>query len=551
VARLRGAVLPAGLAVAAMAVVLAAGCGLARPRSARPAQVPPGAPVAVTAATAAPRVGGRLRLPGSDPSTLDPALVRDVASAEYLYELYNGLVTLSSDLRVVPDLATGWQTDATGTVYTFTLRTDALFQDGRPVTAEDVVYSLTRACSPEAASPVAATYLGDIVGCLDYQAGRAAGVAGLAAPDPGTVAVRIDAPKRYFLAKLTYPTAFVVDRKQVAAGGDWTRHPNGTGPFRLASYEPERRLVLGRNERFYGGAPFLDAVEFDLSASDVLARYENGELDAVPVGGADLARVSDPLNPLARELLRGPGSLDVSYIGFNTRVAPFDDVHVRRAFNFALDKTRLARVVLQGAVEAADWILPPGLPGHSADVSPFRFDPAEARRELAASRYGSGGNLPPVTLNSPGEGGTNPALAAVADYLGETLGARVALEETPWDTFQRELEAGRYGLVALGWSADYPDPQDFLDVLFHSASPLNHTGYANPEVDRLLEAARTEPDEAARLALYRQAERKVLGDAPWLPLYHGVEHWLVAPNVRGFSIPPIVLPRLARVWLAE
>jgi ABC-type transport system substrate-binding protein len=536
--------------VLAVAVVVTAACGVARPRTAEPR---PGATAipAASAAAGAPRSGGRLRLPGGEPQTLDPALVRDVASAEYLYEVYNGLVTLSDDLRVVPDLAAGWVSDPAGTAYTFTLRTGVVFHDGRPVTADDVVYSLTRACSPELASPVAATYLGDIVGCLDHQAGRAAGVAGLAAPDPATVVLRIDAPKQYFLAKLTYPTAFVVDRRQAEADGDWATRPNGTGPFRLDSYEPERRLVLARNDRFYRGPPYLNAVEFDLTPTDVLARYENGELDAVPVGATDLARVTDPLNPLSRELVRGQGSLDVSYIALNAAVPPFDDVHVRRALNFALDKARLARVVLQGAVAPADWILPPRLPGHNPGVSPYRFDPAEARRELAASRYGAAERLPPVTLHSPGAGGANPALAAVADYLGETLGVNVTLAETPWDTFQRELEAGRYGMFALGWSADYPDPQDFLDVLFHSASPLNHTGYTNPTVDRLVEAARIEPDQSARLALYGQAERQILDDAPWLPLYQGVEHWLVAPPVRGFTVPPIVLPRLARVWLAE
>jgi ABC-type transport system substrate-binding protein len=496
-------------------------------------------------------MGGRLRLPGGDPQTLDPALVRDVASAEYLYELYNGLVTLSDDLQVVPDLAAGWSVDPTGTVYTFTLRSDVRFQDGRPVVADDVVFSLTRACSPALASPVAATYLGDIVGCLDHQAGRAPGVAGLSAPNPGTVVLRTDAPKQYFLAKLTYPTAFVLDRRQVEAGGDWTARPNGTGPFRLTAYEPERRLELSRNEGFHGDGPYLDAVVFDLTASDGLARYENGELDAVPVGAADLARVTDPLNALSRELARGPGSLDVSYIALNTRLAPFDDVHVRRALNFALDRERLARVVLQGAVEPADWILPPGLPGHNPGVSPYRFDPAAARKELAASRYGGPERLPPLTLHSPGEGGANPVLAAVADYLAESLGLDVTVAQTPWDTFQRELEAGRYGMFALGWSADYPDPQDFLEVLFHSTSPLNHTGYANPDVDRLLAAARSEADVARRLDLYRQAERQVLADAPWLPLYHGVDHWLVAPTLRGFTVPPIVLPRLARLWWSE
>lgn len=496
----------------------------------------------------APRAGGSLRLPGADPTTLDPALVRDVTSAQYLYEIYSGLLTLAHDLAVVPDLADAWAVAPSGTVYTFTLRTDAVFHDGRPLTSQDVAYSLTRACSPELASPVAATYLGDIVGCVAHQSGRAAAVAGIATPDPHTVVLTIDAPKAYFPAKLTYPTAFVLDRAAVEAE-ELAARPNGSGPFRLAEYRPEEALVLRRNERYYGGAPYLDTVEFDLRPVDAMSRYENGELDATPVGLADLARASDPLNPLSQELLVGPGSLDVTYLAFDTRVAPFDDPHVRRALNLALDKERLAEVVLRGGVTPAWGILPPAMPGYSPAVSPFRFDPVAARAELAASRYGSAEKLPRLTLFSSGEGGVDATLLAVADFLGEELGVEIELEQAPYPTFQRELEEGRYGLYALGWSADYPDPQDFLDLLFHSSSPLNSSGYENAAVDALLEEARVQADPDRRLALYHRAERQILADGAWLPLFHTVDRWLVAPEVQGFTVPPIVLPRLAGVWL--
>jgi ABC-type oligopeptide transport system substrate-binding subunit len=370
------------------------------------------------------------------------------------------------------------------------------------------------------------------------------------APDDQHVVLTIDAPKAYFLAKLTYPTAFVVDRQQVAAGGDaWQSQPNGTGPFRLAEYIPEEQLVLARHAGYYRQPAYLDEVEFDLRPADAMSRYENRELDATPVGVSDLERVSDPLNPLSYELLRGPASLDVQYIAFNNRVPPFDDPHVRRALNLALDKERLARVVLQGGVVPAEGILPPGLPGTVIGSGPLHFDEAAARRELAASRYGGPEQLPPLTLYGSGEGGANPMLSAVADYLHQTLGVSVTVEQAPYDTFQEELQEGRYGMYALGWAADYPDPQDFLDLLFHSQSLLNQTGYANPAVDRLLEEARVETDAAKRLALYSQAHQLILADAPWVPLYHGSDRWLVAPEVQGFSVPPIVLPRLARVWL--
>lgn len=512
----------------------------ARPGDVPGAAAPPGG---------GPTAGGELTLPGGTPSTLDPALVRDVASAGYIYEIYSGLVTLSPALEVVPDLAERWAIDPGGTTYTFTLRAGAVFHDGTPVVAQHVTHAIERACDPATASPVAETYLGDIVGCADKLAGRAPSVAGAGAPDPRTVVLVIDAPKAYFLSKLTYPTSFVVDPRQVAADEAWTRRPNATGPFRLAEYAPDERLVLARHAAYYGAAARLERVVFDLRPVSAITLYENGEIDAAPVGPADLARVRDPLNPLSSEVVEGPGDLGLSYVAFNVRVAPFDDVHVRRALNFALDKRRLADVVLRGSVEPVDGILPPGVPGHRPDAGPYAFDPARARAEIAASRYGSAAALPPLTLYTSGEGGRDPVVEAVVDDLSEHLGVVIAVEQAPWETFQAEADAGAYPMYMLGWSADYPDPQDFLDVLFHSASPLNNTGYANPEVDALLETARVEQGEAERLARYAEAERLILDDAVWLPLFTGVETWLVAPHVHGFTLPPIVLPRMAAVWV--
>lgn len=510
----------------------------------------PGDAARPSGAAGTPRSGGSLVLPGGEPSTLDPALVRDVATAAYLYEIYSGLVTLSPELAVVPDMAERWEVSPDGTVYTFTLRADTVFHDGSPAGAGDVVYAIERACDPATGSDVAETYLGDIVGCSDKLAGRADRVVGLAAPDDRTVVITIDAPKAYFLSKLTYPTAFVVDRRQIEGDPDWTAHPNGTGPFRLAEHSPDASLVLDRHADYYGRKAYLDSVTYDLRPVSAMTLYENGELDATPVGLGDLDRARDPLNPLSSEIAEGSGELGISYLGFDTRQPPFDDPHVRRAFNFALDRERLAEVVLGGGVRPAGTILPPGMPGYRAANSPYTFDPERARAELAQSRYGGPDGLPPITLFTSGEGG-DPVAEAVADLLGEALEVEVRVEQAPWETFQDEVDAGRYPLFMLGWSADYADPQDFLDVLFHSRSPLNHSGYANPVLDALLEAARVEQDQARRLDLYAQAERMILEDGVWVPLYTGVDTWLVAPYVHGFSLPSIVVPRMGAVWVDQ
>jgi ABC-type transport system substrate-binding protein len=498
---------------------------------------------------AGPRQGGILTIPGGMPSTLDPAQVRDVVSAGYMYEIYSGLVTLSPSLEVVPDLAERWEIDAAGTEYRFHLRKDARFHDGALVTADAVAFGIERSCDPATGSLVAAVYLGDIVGCAEKLAGRASTVSGLRVPDANTLILTIDAPKAYFLAKLTYPTSFALDPLQVESDPDWAQRPNGSGPFKLSELTEDERIVLERNVAYYGQGPYLDRVIYDLRPVASVTLYENGELDATPVGLADIERARDPLNPLSLELQEGPGDLGLSYIAFDTARPPFDDPYLRRALNFALDKDRLAEVVMRGAAIPVWGILPPGMPGFRAENSPYRFDAERAREELARSRYAKASERPPLVLHISGLGDADILSQAVVDQLSEVLDLDVLIEQSDWEEFQKELEARVYPMYSLGWSADYADPQDFLDVLFHSSSSLNHSGYSNAQVDALLEDARVEPDPTTRLAIYAQAEGAILDDAPWLPLFTGRETWLVAPYVRGFTIPAIVLPRMAQVWI--
>ena len=494
-------------------------------------------------------IQGEIIVPGAMPSTLDPALVRDVVSAQYMYEIYSGLVTLSPDLEVVPDLAKSWTVDASGTRYTFKLREDAFFHDGASVSADAVAFGIERSCDPAVGSLVAEAYLGDILGCPEKLAGQATTVRGVEVPDEHTIIIEIDAPKSYFLSKLTYPTAFALDPLQVEGNPSWIEQPNGSGPFRLAKFAPDEEIVLEAHADYYGEGPYLERVVYDLRPIAALTRFENGEIDAAPVGAGDIQRIRDPLNPLSAFLVEGPGDLGLNYIGFNLSRPPFDDVHLRRAFNYAIDKARLGRVVMHDTVLPIYGILPPGMPGFDAGLSPYSYDPQKAREELAASRYGSADAVPPITLHMSGAGGVDGLTRAFVDEIDEVLGIQIEVEQSEWELFQHEISENAYPMFMLGWSADYADPQDFLDVLFHSESPLSSGGYANPELDRVLEAARIERNPETRFDLYHQAERMILDDAPWLPLYTGRETWLVAPDIEGFELPPIVLPRMARLRL--
>jgi ABC-type transport system substrate-binding protein len=489
----------------------------------------------VTVETARPArpTGGTLRLVGGDPITLDPALVEDSISASYVNKIFAGLVSLDAQLEVQPELAERWEVDATGTQYTFYLRPEARFQDGRAIRAEDVKFSLERACDPRTGSPVAALYLGDIVGAMERIAGVADEIRGVEVLDERTLRLTIDAPKAYFLAKLTYPSAAVVDSRNVR-DANWTEHPNGSGPYRL-SKRTDDEIVLSASTTYFRGTPGITQLSFNLSAGDPTTMYENDELDVAPVGIEDLERVLDPSNPLHAELVTVP-QLTVQYVAFHTRLEPFDDKNVRLAFVYATDREKLAEVMFKRSVVPAWGVMPPGLPGYNPDVPRLAYDPEKARQFLAQSRYGGPAGLPPIVF-AVSAGGSRVAEALAAMYA-DVLGVEVEIQQVEWGDFLRDINQGAYQMFFLGWSADYPDPQDFLDIHFHSASDGNSTGYSNPEVDALLEQARVEQDEERRFGLYRQAETIIVQDAPWIPLYHGVQYELVKPYVKGLVITP-------------
>lgn len=501
--------------------------------------------IVTSACNAAPSSEG-LTLYGSEPSTLDPALCTDATSASYIVEVFSGLVTLDNDLKVVEDIAESYDISSDGATYTFYLRDGVRFHNGKSVTAGDFKYSIERAADPETGSAVAEAYLGDIVGVKEKLNGEADEVAGVRVVDEKTLEITIDAPKAYFLSKLTHPTAFVVDEENVASGGNWWRHPNGTGPFKLWQWQEGQKIILERNEHFYGDKVNLERVTFRLIGSPMMM-YETGEIDITPVGTANIERVLDPTNPLNRELVIVP-ELSVWYVGFNTAIPPFDDQKVRQAFCHAIDKDRIVEILLKDTVASAYGILPPGMPGYNEELEGLGYDLTRAQQLIAESSYHDG--LPPIVLSVPGGCAAVSSLdIAIASMWQENLGAEVQIEALQWDTFLDDLREGRFQAFEVGWVADYPDAENFLDLLFHSESVENHTAYSNPDVDNLLEAARLESDFDARLAIYQEAEQIIVNDAPWLPLFFSRSYFLVQPHVKGFSPAPVVIAYLKDVWI--
>ena len=490
-----------------------------------------------------------LNLWHTGPLTLDPAIAADVPSYIYVVHIFSGLVRLDQKLNTVSDIAESWEPSPDGKTYTFHLRRGVKFHNGRDVKAADFKYSWERACNPATGSSTAATYLGDIVGAKDMLAGKTGEIPGVKVIDDYTLQITIDAPKAYFLDKLAYPTAFVVDRANVESGEDWWREPNGTGPFRLKEWKPGQRLILERSQIYYGEPAKLEQVMFRFLAVAPMALYEIGQIDVTPVSTSYIDQVSDETNPFHQELAVTP-ELSLYYIGFNTAQPPFDDVNVRRAFCLAVDKGRIAKVILRDMINEAEGILPPGMPGYNETLEGLDYDVEKAKELIALSKYGDVSNLPPITLTVEGYGNSIPSyLGAIIQEWQQNLGVEISVRQLEPEDFFYNLKQEKDEMFALGWVADYPDPHNFLDILFHTGSENNIFEYRNPSLDALLDQAAIEQNRTARLAMYQQAEQLVVDDAPCLPLFHGTNYILVKPYVKDYELNSLGVPDLSKVYL--
>ena len=478
-----------------------------------------------------------------EPLTLDPAMTVESWTVQYVAQVFGGLVALSPSLEVVPDLAERWEISGGGTTYTFYIRPNARFHDGRPVTAQDVKYSWERAALD--GSPHVPSYLGDIVGVTAVADKLTTDISGVQVVGEKTLRVTIDAPKAYFLSKLTHPVAYVVDKKNVQQGTDWYRQPNGTGPFRLKGWRPGMALALEANRDYHRGASQLPYVVFRFLGATASMMYRGDEVDVAIPSVTEVGDMKASGSPLVQELQQS-AQLSVYFVGFNTRRPPFDDARVRLAFLLATDRQRLLETAYKGLVVLAEGFLPPGMPGYDAQLAPLPYDPEQGRR-LLESVFGS--QRPTVVFTVPGTTAPPPEVESLVQMWRDNLGVNVQLNMVEPSSYFVYLESRSDNLFEYGWVADYPDPQNILDVLFHSDSFGNIGKYRNDQVDQLLEKARVEPDLQARLQLYRDAEEALRRNAAAIPLAFGKEYFLVNPRVKGFVLSPQGIMNLWQVTL--
>jgi ABC-type transport system substrate-binding protein len=496
--------------------------------------------------------GNVLRYPlTTEPTSLDPARVEDGTTIDLIQQVFEGLVMWNERNEIAPNLAEKWELSSDGKTYTFHLKKGIKFHNGREVTAEDFKYSLTRACDPKMKSQTVQSYLKDIVGAMDVNAGKATEISGIKVVDPYTLQITLDGIKPYWLGNMTYPCAYVVCKEEVAKGGGEINEnalasTTGTGPFKFAEVQRNNLVRLEAFAIYHGGRPKLDGILRPIvkDAGQRLNKYQVGELDIVEISPADLDRVqSDPT--LQGDLKSFPRAA-TWYLGLNQDAAdsPYTKREVRQAFAMAINKEEIIKVAMKGQADIANNIIPPGIKGRNESIKALPFDPAKARQLLAQAGYPDGNGFPPLTLSYRNDLPQVKSTAeVVAQQLKTNLGIQVQQRPMEWGQFLTEGKAKTIAFTHQRWAADYLDPQNFLSTLLHTSRqvngqwdhPSNGVGYKNPEFDKLCDAADTERDESKRWELYAKAEQMAIEDAPWVPIYFQRDLELIKPRVKNLK----------------
>jgi ABC-type transport system substrate-binding protein len=506
-------------------------------------------PLAWPARTPGSRHGGVLRLAAAaDVPTLDPAVGYDTRSWFFEQHLFETLVTYDDASGIVPALAERWTLSADGLHYRFTLPPDVVFSDGTPLTAADVVGSIERVLDPATRSQGAQYYRG-LVGAEAFAAGRTPHLPGLIAVDPRTVVFRLVEPDALFLHKLALLFAAVVPAERARDLGDgFTTAPLGSGPFVLREWRRGERIVLARNPRYrIADRPYLDGVIQQLGVNDELAwlMFESDELDVVGIPPADFPAVRR--DPMRAALLVHETTLVTMYIGLNCELPPLDDRRVRQALNYAVNREDVL-ALLNGRGIPARGIVPPNMPDYDPALPAYTYDPTRARALLASAGQAAGFTTELWTQS----GDLDLKIAQKIQQDLAAVGVTLRIKQVAWSPFLEAIRQPRtVPMFDLGWNADFPEPSNFLQVLFHSSQhdANNHTFYSNPVFDRLIERALHTTDPTTRMRLYADAEHLIVEDAPVIFLYHPISYAMRAPRVHDYRIHPLVPPRLTDVWL--
>jgi len=473
----------------------------------------------------------------ADPTTLDPAYVVDVTGGGIAAKLFNGLVRIDAQLRIVPDIAERWEVSPDGRTYIFHLRNDVKFSHGRKVNATDFVYSFSRVLAPENHCPNR-WVLEKIAGATDFMEGRAGALRGVEALDAYTLRIILERPFSPFLSLLSMPAAYVVPREKVEELGDsFGFRPVGTGPYVLKEWRHNEELVLEGRSEYYGMPPQVRGLVYRIIPEDLTAvtEFETGNIDILSIPASVFGRYAR--SSRWKDRIMASEGLNTYYLGLNCEMPPFDSPLVRRAVGHAIDIRKILATLYEGRGRLAYGPVPDNLRRWKMAFS-FDYDPQKARTLLEEA-----GARPPVPVNFYITADQNVVdMAEVIQYYLQRAGFLVRIKQLEWSAFKEALNNGEAHMFWLSWWADYPDPENFLYPLFHSSNigPAgNRTRFRNSEVDRLIEMGQAATSRRERDKYYSRAEQLVVELAPWIPFWHRNDYIIVQKWVRRAGVYPI------------
>jgi peptide/nickel transport system substrate-binding protein len=448
---------------------------------------------------------------GGEPDQLDPQKTSSYFSFEVLENVFDTLVAPDENLDMGPALAERWETSPDQLTWTFHLRRGVTFQDGSPFGAADVVYSYRRIIDEKLAN-----------------ADKFSAITDIAAPDSATVVIRVKQPTPNLLTNLGGFKGMAIVQRRNVESGDIATHPVGTGPFAFTSQRSGDSIVLTANPAYWGGAPKVPGVTFRFISepTTALSALQAGEIDWTDVVPAQ--RVEQLRNDDSIRLAVTPSN-DYWYLAMNEARPPWNDVRVRRAIAFAIDRASIVQATSYGTAAANQLAIPEGNPWY-APYDGYRRDLDEAKRLLAESGATPDRMDMLVTSEYPQ---TVTAAQVIADNL-EPLGITVNIRTVDMATWLDQQNSGNFDMLMMGWLGNI-DPDDFYYAQHHTDGASNAQKYSNPEVDRLLDAGRREVDPQRRRDDYARAATLIADDVSYLYLYNPsvIQAW--SPNLTGYD----------------
>jgi peptide/nickel transport system substrate-binding protein/oligopeptide transport system substrate-binding protein len=490
---------------------------------------PTAAPTAVTGGDmTTPQKGGEIIVAYKDDlATLDPAIGYDWTNWPAIKLVFDGLLDYDSGTTLQPRIAESLPTvSADGLTYTFKIRKGVKFHNGREVTADDVVYTISRVLDPKTGSPGAGFFVG-IQGAQEFIDGTATSVSGIKALDASTVEFTLTSPDVTFLNKMALNFAFIVPKEEVEKAGENFGHaPVGTGPFKLTEWKSGEFLAFERNpDYFFEGRPYLDKVTIQVGvAADVaLLRLEKGEIQLMgdPAPGADWTRIT--ADPAWKDRIEVEATVNTTYIAINTTLPPFDNVKVRQALNHAIDKQRIVQL-LNGRASVANQVLPPLMPGYDSAYTGYDYNPDQAKQLLADAGFPDGFETSIECISVDPQ----PKLCESFQQDLAKVGIKLTINNLAAPNVIDDAGNGKTPLVwsgGLAWTQDYPDPDDFYSPILGCDSNVpggwNWSRYCNQTVHAQSKELLTMTDRTARLDAYKALFKTLMDDAVWVPVING------------------------------